>query len=338
MRNLEKIAKIAVLRIEKEDTQSILYDLDWLEDNFIHLIRLKDKDLKSFKEIIDPKNRYQKKEFESVPWESIDWTKVDTSKITITRHPKLNEDDQRYRKAYNSTVPPDETDLLGKYIEAVFIIWNKATVKSNFSIQKRAAIILANWIAVLDRQSQDLVDFNQMIKFFLESSTALNQDLLETKDEKPQSFHRLLSYNLYLDQIFAESPNPLNSSLYFEYLFRNIHLSFRTNRLVVPKEFIERCINSNYYPTTDFTKYADLYSLFDDHLDQHRTHEQRTAQLKELSDFGFYKIRYIKTQEEYKSWEKEFDNYLAVLGAILPFTQEISEKKNKNASVEVVKL
>lgn len=318
IRNLEKIGKISILRIDRDDTISVLNDLKWIEDNFISLLKLREEKFKRFKLLIDPENKLKK-----VSFESIDWNKVDFSKIKVTRiHEQLSEEDKRYRKRYNSPQEPNKNDVIAKYVEVIFSIWNKSNEKKNFAIQKYCVYIFANWVGVIDRQKDDKIDFHIVIRYFLNSITRLNWSILEEKELHP--LYRFLSFNIYLEKIFDDELNHSNTSLYFEYLFENIYLGQKLGHDEVANEFIERCIDSTFYPTTDFGRYSDLYTLLDQkYRDIGWQYEQISNRLKPVPEFGFYALRYLRNSTEYSSWEDGFDQFISDIRTEINFNAEI---------------
>lgn len=324
-RNLEKIAKIAILRLDKEDYASAKEDLRWVEDNFIQLLRLKDNKFSAFKEIVDPGNKYKK-----VKFDSIDFDKIDFSNIKIVKlHEPLSESDRQYRKRYNSSNVDNGSDILSTYIEVVFLIYYKAGEKKQFAVQKQCTYVLANWIGVLDRfenQSPE-IDFSLIIQNFAKGLTELNLSILQTKDEELHPLFRFLSFNIYLEKIFDEELNPLNGDLYFRFLFENVYLAIRLGKVQVFREFIERCIDSTYYPSSDIGAYSQLDALLVERLQTLGVQPSEISELlNRITEFGFVTVRYLRTDEEYDIWKASFREYMSEIESGNPFDAPIRQK------------
>ncbi|MFP5082160.1 hypothetical protein [Pedobacter sp. JCM 36344] len=215
----------------------------------------------------------------------------------------------KFRKLYESLDNPDNSDdLILKYIQCIFTIWEAATQKNNFTVQKYAIYIYTNWVYILERLSSDAIDFQQILKFFLRELGSLNISLLELESKKQNPLLSTLNYGILLNKIFSDDVKFENLDMYFQFLFNNLYQAARLERYNVVDQFIERCINSNFDPL-NFGAYSHLYNLLDKKLKENSI-DNNQALLKKVPELGFYKIRYLKNFKEYEEWVTSFENYL----------------------------
>lgn len=94
--NLEKIAKICALRISKDYTDSAVDDLNWIQENFIALLKLRETDEQYFLSLIDPNGRYKKLKTSDADSPDIDWSNF--SMTLIDELPQQQEIDPLIKK------------------------------------------------------------------------------------------------------------------------------------------------------------------------------------------------------------------------------------------------
>ncbi|WP_429265268.1 hypothetical protein [Mucilaginibacter sp. 3215] len=303
--NLEKISKISALRLEKDYTDSVIDDLKWIEDSFIKILKLYNTDKELFFTLIDPDNRYRIIQREPIDWESFTFPGFGDVQQVDENQPQQRTYDKLYT-VYNN--PDRGNDLILRYISSIFNIWNAANQKENFLVQKYSLYVLTNWIFILDPLKDDDFNYQEVLKYFLDNLTNLNISTLNTDTDKIHPLSSLLNYNIYLNRIFSDEVNQDNIDVYFEYLFRNLYQALRLQKIAIVKSFIERCIDSNFYPSNS-SNYSTLYSILADKLREHEPGDYSTL-LKRLPQLGGYTIRYINNFEELTKWNVEFDEYL----------------------------
>jgi hypothetical protein len=322
MRNLEKIGKIAILRLEKEYTEAVLEDILWIENNFIDLLKLRKKNRDDFLKLINPRGDFTKKS-----QEPIDWSKVTLDDIQfVSLNDSDDENDKNFQKKYWSVQRKGEENILEKYFDVIYSIFFKAKAIDNFQVQRSCLYVYGNWISILTQQEDPEIDFDKMIKYFLEVSTSLNREILESDHDRRYFSSRFLSFNLYLNIIFSE--NRLSSdkvNIYFDYLFKNLHLALFLNQDEIIKRFISRCIDSHFLPSSEFTLYSDLYLLISRRENELELDEQMEFKSKIMS-YGYDKLRYLKTTNAYSEWVNDFEAFLLDLEKNIPFNDEISAK------------
>jgi hypothetical protein len=207
MRNLEKIGKIAILRLEKEYTEAVLEDILWIENNFIDLLKLRKKDRDTFWKLINPKDDFTKKSTKP-----IDWSKVTLDDIkVVSLNDGKNEDDKSFQKRYWSVQRKGEESIIEKYFEVIYSIFFKTKAIDNFQVQRSCLYVYGNWISILTQQEDSEIDFEKMIKYFLEVFTSLNMEIFESDLDRRLFSSRFLSFELYLNIIFSGSLNILTS-------------------------------------------------------------------------------------------------------------------------------
>lgn len=303
--NLEKIGKIAAIRIEKDYTDPVIEDLKWIEDSFIKILKLYNTNKILFFKFIDPNNRYRIIQREPVDWENFTFPGFGDVQFVDETQPQQRTYEKLY-KVYEN--PGNERDLILRFISSIFNIWNAANLKENFLVQKYSLYVLTNWIYILDPLKDDDFNYKGVLQYFLDNLTNLNVSTLNTDDKKIHPLSSLLNYNIYLNRIFSDEVNQDNIDLYFEYLFRNLYQALRLQKTAIVKSFIERCIDSTYYPSNS-ANYTTLYTLL---MNKLREHEQGdyTALLKRLPQVAGYSVRYINNFEQLAKWIEEFDVYL----------------------------
>ena len=101
--NLEKIGKISALRLSKDYTDSVISDLEWIQESFINVLALKEKNPKLFLDLIDPNGRYKKTNAINTDFDEIDLSDFSFSLIDQLP-PELEIDPlkKKYRKVYDS--------------------------------------------------------------------------------------------------------------------------------------------------------------------------------------------------------------------------------------------
>jgi hypothetical protein len=332
--NLEKISKISALRLEKDYTDSVIDDLQWIEDSFIAVLKLHDKNKLLFLSLIDPENR-----FKIITSNITDWNDVLFS--DLGNFFSISEDQpvrKSYEKLYKSFPNPTKgNDLILRYISTIFSIWNAAGKKENFLVQKYSLYVFSNWIHVIDPLNDANFNYQSVLKYFLDNLYVLNTSTLEEQSNKQFFLSDLLSYNIYLNKIFSEDVNEDNIDVYFEYLFRNLHLVISRQKFTIAKSFIERCTDSMFYPSGN--DYSKLYSLLSSKMDDAGILDY-AALLKPIPNLCFYKIRYIKSFEELQKWSADLDRFIETeIADKIELDENIKQQvlQNKNFALRQLK-
>lgn len=308
---IEKLGKITFKKTQRKDVNSVLKNLKWFDNHFQKLIQLREKNFEKFKFLIDPYGIYKKVEFTG----SIDWSKVDFSKVKIEKRVTEPSKEYPYPKKYMTDDIVDEEmrkDTFRKYIQVIFGIWDEANTQELYRISQMCIYVYANWISLLDKQADDKIDFQAVLKYFLKNFSIINNTILASVDKPLHPQFRFVSFNFYLNQIFSEDVNRNNISLYFDFLLSSILSSIARKRNKVVQEFIERCIESTYFPVTDLNIYTELYDFLPK---EHSSQERRN----DVLDLAFNQIRYLSDMKEFEDWQ----------GKLGEFTQKYLRDENE---------
>jgi hypothetical protein len=316
--NLEKIAKIGALRITKDYTDSAVGDINWIGENFINLLKLRETDEQRFLSLIDPNGRYKIIKAASADFGDIDLSNFSMSFIDqLPQEQEIDPLAKKYETVYAKFEPEKINELVPRYIQSIFTIWNAALAKENRLIQKYCAYAFVNWISIIDKIIDEKVNYQAILRTFLDNLEARNFNILFGDSETLPDPVSYFSYNHYLNRIFTDNLPAENIEIYFDYLFRFLYQVVESKKYIIAEQFISRCIDSSYYPSFR-NNYSELYSLVSRKMEDNGT-EDVLDRLKPIPDLGFYKLNYIETQQEYKDWERELDEYIE--GEITPHIQ-----------------
>ncbi|MDF3077582.1 MAG: hypothetical protein K0S09_1471 [Sphingobacteriaceae bacterium] len=337
--NLEKIGKISALRISKDYTDSVIGDLEWIQDSFINVLALKEKNQKLFYELIDPNGRYKKTKSQGANLDEIDFSNF-TFSLIDQLPPELEIDPlkKKYRKVYDSFDPEKLDDLQLRYIQTIFTIWIAATAKENRQVQKYCLYTFVNWMTIVDKLDDPDFDYPTILVIFLQNLWDHNFMVLNTDADQQPAAYSLFSYNNYLNRIFSDDIYDGNVDIYFDYLFRFLYQIIESKKFSYAESFISRCIDSSYYPDNRGA-YSNLHSLIYRKMNEAGT-EGIDELLKPIPELGFYRVGYIWSVTELKSWETEFYNFIEdKIEPIVPLDEEITKqvKAIKTYAKEVYK-
>lgn len=310
--NIEKLAKVSVVRTLNGSTNSVLTDLKWIEDNYIKILELHDSNYLKFKDLFDPNGRFQIRQFEN-----LDFNLADFINSTVVYEENTVSENRRFKKKYQEIYDKDShEELTLRYSIALLDIWNAAEEKKNLILQQNILYTFANWIYILDSLKSQWTNFTGVLKSILYELKLANADMLKNK-EAIHPLSSFLSYRIALNRIFESGFELSNSGIYFDYILENIFYAIIHHKPQVAKNFISSIIDSNYLPNA-FGGYSKFYELANEQLRvANYQSEERVRALNQIAR-QYEKAFYLRSKEELKEWEVEFDGMIASkIGALV---------------------
>ncbi len=310
LNNLEKISKISALRIDKNYIDSVISDLNWLQNNFKQVLQLRETNIDYFFSLVDPHKRYRPVVRNTADFSDIDFSDFSFSFIDqLPQEQDIDPLEKKYRLVYNQFESEKSDDLILRYIQSIFTIWNVAGKKPNREIQRYCLYTFINWMTIIDRMNDPEMNYPALLNSFLNNLMSRNYDVLRQENDPIPSASSLFSYNNYLSRIFSDDIFRPNIELYYDALLAHLYQVVVTGKFAYAENFVSRCTDSSWYPSNRGA-YSNLHSrLFQKFRDVGI--EDPREQLKAIPEFGLYKIAYIRSLKEFEDWSSAFDHFIA---------------------------